>query len=373
VAHDFNNLLTAINGYSALGLAQATPESGLHGYLEEINKAGERAASMTRQLLAYSRKQVLRPSPLDLNSIVSNTHKMLTRLVGDHFHLVLSLEDSLGLIMADAGQMEQVLVNLVINARDAMPDGGEITLKTRNLNLDGEERPDSAHSALRGPCVVLSVHDTGTGMDAEVQKRIFDPFFTTKGVGKGTGLGLSVVQGIVAQSGGYISVESSPGKGTEFAIYLPRETSVAMPSVLPDRSSGSGPRGNETVLLVEDEETVRNFTKKILEMHGYKILEARDGENAQIVNDQYKDLEIHLLVTDMVMPGAGGREVARRFLERRPGSRVLFMSGYIGNSMFGLDDAPRGVASFIHKPFTPAGLAHAVREALDTSPAAPVR
>ncbi len=373
VAHDFNNLLTAINGYSALGLAQASQESGLHGYMEEINKAGERAASLTRQLLAYSRKQVLRPSTLDLNSAVSNTHKMLTRLVGDHIHLALSLEESLGWVMADAGQMEQVLVNLVLNARDAMPDGGEITLKTRNANLDGEEGTGSALSAPPGRYVVLSVQDNGIGMDVEVQKRIFDPFFTTKGIGKGTGLGLSVVQGIVAQSGGYIAVDSSPGKGSEFAIYLPTAMPAAMPSELPDRGSGSGPRGNETVLLVEDEDTVRNFTRKILEMQGYKVLEAHDGESAQLVNDQYKDLEIHLLVTDMVMPGVGGREVARRFLDTRPGSHVLFMSGYTGESESGLDGAPQGAAAFIHKPFTPAGLAHAVREALDASQDAPLR
>jgi len=371
VAHDFNNLLTAINGYSALGLAQTAPESGLHGFLEEINKAGERAASLTRQLLAYSRKQILTSKVLDLNFTVANTHKMLSRLVGNHIHLALSLDESLGMVRADEGQMEQVLVNLVVNSRDAMPNGGEITLKTWNADLDAEEGAESTLPAPRGRYVVVSVRDNGIGMDAELQKRIFEPFYTTKGVGKGTGLGLSVVQGIVTQSGGYISVESSPGKGSEFSIYLPRDAATAMPSIYPDRGLGASPRGTETVLLVEDEETVRNFTRKILEMQGYRVLEAHNGESAQLVNEQYKDLEIHLLLTDMVMPGIGGLEVARRFLSTRPDSRVLFMSGHTEDSVFGPEGAPQGGARFIHKPFTPAGLAHAVRIAFD-APTVPI-
>jgi two-component system, chemotaxis family, CheB/CheR fusion protein len=371
VAHDFNNLLTAINGYSALGLAQAAPESGLHGYMEEINKAGERAASLTRQLLAYSRKQILVSKVLDLNFTVANTHKMLARLVGDHIHLALSLDASLGMVKADAGQMEQVLVNLVVNARDAMPNGGEITLKTRNADLDGDESPESVLPTPPGGYVVLSVTDNGSGMDAEVQKRIFDPFYTTKGIGKGTGLGLSVVQGIVAQSGGFISVESKPGKGSEFSIYLPREAAVEITPAPTDRRPGSGPRGSETVLLVEDEVTVRNFTRKLLEMQGYRVLEAHNGESAILVNEQHKELEIHLLVTDMVMPGMGGKDVALKFLATRPESHVLFMSGYTEDSMFGPDGAPPGVALFLHKPFTPSEFAHAVREALDISATAP--
>lgn len=369
VAHDFNNLLTAINGYSALGLSQTAPESTLHGYLDEINNAGERAAALTRQLLAYSRKQVLTPKSLDLNSTVSNTHKMLARLVGDNIHLALDLEESLGLVKADAGQIEQVLVNLVINARDAMPDGGVITLKTRNLDVDGKEPQGSPPPIPPGRYVVLSAQDNGTGMEPEVQKRIFDPFFTTKGIGKGTGLGLSVVQGIVTQSGGLIAVESSPGKGSEFSIYLPREQAAALPAILPDREPGSSPRGTETLLLVEDEDTVRTFTRKILEMQGYKVLEAHNGASAGIVDEEHKDQAIHLLVTDMVMPGIGGREVARRFLGRRPESRVLFMSGYTEDATFGPDVAQAGSACFIHKPFSPADLAHAVRMALDQTPA----
>jgi two-component system, cell cycle sensor histidine kinase and response regulator CckA len=216
------------------------------------------------------------------------------------------------------------------------------------------------------------VQDNGTGMDAEVQRRIFDPFYTTKGVGKGTGLGLSVVQGIVTQSGGHISVKSSPGKGSEFAIYLPREPAAARQSTLPERGSGPGPRGTETVLLVEDEDTVRNFTRKILEMQGYRVLEAPNGEIAQLVNEQHKDMEIHLLVTDMVMPGIGGREVARRFLAARPASRVLFMSGYTEDSVLGPDGAQQHAAHFIHKPFSPAGLACAVRQVLDMPSVVPV-
>ena len=372
VAHDFNNLLTAINGYSVLGLAQTAPESGLHSYLEEINKAGERAASLTRQLLAYSRKQILTSKILDLNFTVANTHKLLARLVGDNIQLSLSLDENLGMVKADEGQMEQVLVNLVVNSRDAMPNGGEIILKTRNADVDGKEHPGPPPFPPRGRYVVLSVRDNGTGMDAEVKKHIFDPFYTTKGVGKGTGLGLSVVQGIVTQSGGYISVESAPGKGSEFSIYLPRDAATAMSSALQDERQVSDPRGTETVLLVEDEDTVRLFTRKILEMQGYRVLEAHNGESARLVNEQHRDLEIHLLITDIALPGIGGREVACRFLATRPESRVLFMSGYAEDSLFGPDGAQQEAARFIHKPFTPASLAHAVRVALDRPRISPV-
>ncbi len=362
VAHDFNNLLTAINGYSDLCLSQVPETGSLHDHLVEIHKAGERAADLTRQLLAYSRKQVLMPKVMNLNTIVANMHQMLTRLIGSGHRLSLSLDETLGMVKADPGQMEQILINLVMNARDALPDGGEITLRTWNEEISGKPASDAAIPP--GAYAVFSVEDNGIGMDAELQQRIFEPFFTTKEVGKGTGLGLSVVQGIISQSGAYMAMESIPGHGSTFKIYLPTENGK---SAAPheDAATDLELKGTETVLLVEDADTVRKFTRSILEMQGYAVLEANNGQSALFVNEQFKDSEIHILVTDMVMPGMGGYELAERFLESRPNSRVLFMSGYTEEAIFDKLGKRTGDTHFIQKPFSPAQFARAVRNALE--------
>ncbi len=363
VAHDFNNMLTAINGYSALCLSQVPDSGSLHDHLVEIHKAGDRAAGLTRQLLAYSRKQVLLPKVVNLNAIVANTHQMLTRLIGERHQLILSLEDSLGAVKADPGQMEQVVINLVMNARDALPNGGEIFLNTGNESLDGK----GLSPIPKGNYAVLSVVDHGAGMDDELQERIFEPFFTTKGIGKGTGLGLSVVQGIVSQSGAFIAVESKPGLGSTFKVYLPVEDAKGVSSPSHEKSEGHTFNGTETVLLVEDEDTVRKFARSLLEAYGYTVLEADSGERALVVNDLYKEMDIHILVTDMVMPGIGGRELAQRFLESRPDSRVLCMSGYTEETVFNQLGGLQMDAHFIQKPFPPNEFIKAVREALESN------
>ncbi|MDB5102911.1 MAG: methylase of chemotaxis methyl-accepting protein [Fibrobacteres bacterium] len=364
IAHDFNNQLTAINGYSAMCLEESPERGDMYHHLLEINKAGERAATLTRQLLAYSRKQVLVPKVLDLNLIVSNMHSMLNRLIGEHYRLDLALDGTLGLIKADPGQMEQVLINLVVNARDALPHGGEIALRTRNEILTAEY-PNVFPVVPRGSYVVLSVSDNGIGMDAELQKRIFDPFFTTKEVGKGTGLGLSVVQGIITQSGGHIALQSEKGEGAVFNIFLPMEVAKQEGSPRMDEDRARPAKGTETVLLVEDEDTVRNFTRKVLEMQGYTVLEAENGERALQVNAQHQGIPIQLLVTDMIMPGLGGRQLAERFLASRPESRVLFMSGYSEEVIQTEDGQIERDGHFIQKPFNPADLANSVRGAMN--------
>nr|MDQ3002953.1 ATP-binding protein [Fibrobacterota bacterium] len=368
VAHDFNNLLTAINGYSALCLAEAPEEGSMHDNLGEISRAGERAAALTRQLLAYSRKQLLMPQIINLNGIVTNIHNMLSRLIGSHISITLSLDESLGLVKADPGQMEQVLINLVVNARDALPHGGEIILKTRNVEFNGG-CPDDRPYIPDGEHVLLSVADNGVGMTPDQLNHIFDPFYTTKGLGKGTGLGLSVVQGIVSQSEGCISVDSVPGAGSDFKIYLPRNYSGESQTPKKTEDLSLPYRGIETVLLVEDEQSVRKFTRKILELRGYSVLEANNGQTALLVEEQHKGTKIHLLLTDMVMPGMNGRELADRFLAIRPGSGVLLMSGYTEASIFDDKKESGRMARFIPKPFAPEALAKAVRETLDFIPA----
>ncbi|MDB5102910.1 MAG: multi-sensor hybrid histidine kinase [Fibrobacteres bacterium] len=363
IAHDFNNMLTAINGYSALCLTSAPPEGDLHEHLEEIHKAGERAASLTRQLLAYSRKQVLLPKVFDLNAIVSNMHNMLTRLIGERFRLDLSLDHALGLVKADPGQMEQVLINLVVNARDALPNGGVISLRTWNKDVVGDFSK-IVPTAPRGAYVALSVSDNGIGMASDVQSRIFEPFYTTKPLGMGTGLGLSVVQGIISQSGGFISVKSEMGIGTEFNLFLPKEKNKEVPALRDDGTDAKPQRATETVLLVEDEETVRKFIRKVLEIQGYKVLESDNGGNALRLSEQCKDMAIDILLTDMIMPGMGGRELAERFCASRPQSRVLYMSGYTEDTIFNRNEELQRGGHFIQKPFNPADLAKSVREAL---------
>jgi len=360
IAHDFNNLLTAILGNTQLLLRELPPGDSKRGDVEEIRKASERAASLTRQLLAYSRRQMLQPEVLDLNVVVAEMDKMLRRLIGEHIALVAVPTPDLGRVRADPNQIEQVIVNLAVNARDAMPDGGKLTIETANVDLD--ETFAQAHlGSVPGSYAMLAVTDTGAGMDASVRAHLFEPFFTTKEVGKGTGLGLATVYGIVKQSGGYISVYSEPGRGTSFKIYLPRiETPAATP---PGPQKGGAARGSETVLVVEDEPAVLTLSRRALEAQGYVVLAASDAAAALRVVERHGGT-IHLLLTDVVMPGLSGRELADRLVAQRPGIRVLYMSGYPGDAVVQHGTLPSGSA-FLQKPFSPDGLARKVRDVLD--------
>jgi PAS domain S-box-containing protein len=361
VAHDFNNLLTAITCHSELSLRRLGRNDPLCRNIEAIKKASERAAALTHQLLAFSRKQVLQLKVLDLNDVVVETNKLLRRLIGEDVDLLTVLEPTLGQIKADPGQIGQVLMNLSVNARDAMPHGGKLTIETTNVYID-EEYARRHVSINAGWYVMLKISDTGCGMDADTQKRIFEPFFTTKEVGKGTGLGLSTVYGIVKQSGGSIWVYSEVGVGTTFKIYLPRTDRVFENlEVTSDRDES--PVGTETVLLVEDEEMVRDMAHEILRMSGYQVLEAKHGREALSVCEQH-DGPIHLMLTDVVMPQMSGRELAERLVPLRPGLRVLYMSGYTDDAIVHHGVLDKGMA-FIEKPFTPNALARKVREALD--------
>ena len=360
VAHDFNNLLTAILGYTELVVARmrADPE-GLEE-LDEIRKAGERAAGLTRQLLAFSRRQVLEPRVIDLNGVVRDLEKMLRRLLGEDVELETSLAPSLGCVRADPGEIEQVVMNLAVNARDAMPEGGRITVETANVELD--EHYGQAHgSAVRpGRYVMLAVSDTGVGMDAETQSHAFEPFFTTKAKDKGTGLGLSTVYGIVKQSGGWVWVYSELGGGTSMKIYLPEVNEAAEP--VPPRVEAPSAGGLETVLLAEDETPVRRLARRVLESLGYTVLEASGAEDAVSIAGAHAG-RIHLLLTDVVMPEMGGVDLASRVQKLRPEAHVLFMSGYTDDSVIRHKVLERGM-HFLQKPFTPASLAQKVREAL---------
>ncbi|MBN9522390.1 response regulator [bacterium] len=359
VAHDFNNLLTVINGYADLLLQGLPPGDPARELLGEIHKAGERSAGLTRQLLAFSRQQVLAPRVLDLNAVVADTASLLRRVIGEDVKLATAPGRGLWPVKADPGQVEQVLLNLAVNARDAMPTGGRLTIETADVELDesyAAGRPD----ARPGPHVLLAVSDTGHGMPPEVLARIFEPFFTTKGVGKGTGLGLATVYGIVKQSGGHVGVYSEVGVGTTFKVYLPRAESGPGGGTAPPRPPAP-PRGTETVLVVEDEDAVRALTRHVLRHAGYVVVEAADaGAAARAAEGR----EIDLLVTDVVMPGLGGRELAERLRASRPGLKVLYLSGYTDDAV-----VRHGVlherVHFLQKPFTPAALAWKVREALD--------
>jgi PAS domain S-box-containing protein len=360
IAHDFNNLLTAITGYSELTLRRLQAEDPLYRNVTEIKKAGERAASLTRQLLAFSRKQVLQPKVLALNSIISEVEKMLSRLIGEDIELRTVLEPQLGSIKADPGQIEQVLLNLAVNARDAMPHGGKLTIETGNVYLDGEYAKQ--HIAVNpGHYVMLAVSDSGTGMDEKTQARIFEPFFTTKEAGKGTGLGLSTVYGIVKQSGGNIWVYSEVGRGTSFKVYLPHVDEGAQEykrSAEPEDAL----QGTEMILLAEDEEMVRKLAREVLEMYGYKVLEAANGGAALLICERHQE-PIDLLITDVIMPEMGGRELADRLSQLRPEMKVLYMSGYTDNAIVHQGVLDEG-ANFIQKPFSPQTLASKVREVL---------
>ncbi len=359
VAHDFNNLLTIISGYSDMALAGLSPGDSQFEGLTQINEAGRRAADLTRQLLAFSRKQVLQSMPLDLGVILTNIEKMLKRMIGEDIELVAHSEPDLGTVLADPGQIEQVIMNLAVNAKDAMPDGGKLTLEAGNVILD-ETYVRSHPEATVGPHVMLAVTDTGSGMDEMTRNRIFEPFFTTKDKGRGTGLGLATVYGIVKQSGGNIFVYSEPGQGTTFKLYLPRVDEAAA-SLKADQAEDEVPGGSETILVVEDEDTVRDLICRVLEDRGYRVEEAAGGEEALAMAH---GLEIHLVLTDVVMPGLNGPDLVRRLIAEHPGIKVLYTSGYADHAVARNGLLEPGV-NLISKPMSPASLARKVREVLD--------
>ena len=367
VAHDFNNLLTVIGGYSQMLMQQMGSGDSNYTSVEEIAKASERAAALTRQLLAFSRKQVLEPKIIDLNTIVRDMEKMLQRLLPASIDFATALSADLGSVKADPGQIEQVLLNLVVNARDAMLQGGRMVVTTGNTALR-EPRSEFLIDLAGGPYVVLSVSDTGSGMSAEVQARIFEPFFTTKEVGKGTGLGLSTVYGIVKQSGGAVDVESEVGSGSTFHVYLPQIAEPAE-SRRADTEVAVHARGTETILIVEDDARVRELVQRVLEAAGYTVLPATSGAEALRIVEQ-RPGRIHLVLTDVVMPGMSGTELLSRIREGHPGCKGLYMSGYSDQSA-SPGRFPQSEAPLLQKPFHPAVLARRVREALDGTTATP--
>jgi len=368
IAHDFNNLLMVISGYCEFLLERLGPDPELRGPAQEIANAAKRATSLTRQLLAFSRKQMLEPRVLDLNAVVSEHLKMLQRMIGEDVELIMAPGGDLGSVKADPSQIEQVIMNLAVNARDAMPEGGKLAIETANVSLD--ESYARLHAPVEpGEYVMLAISDTGAGMDTETQSRIFEPFFTTKGP-KGTGLGLSTVYGIVKQSGGYIWVYSEPGKGTSFKVYLPRVTPTGEPVTAGEAqeaetgSVASIQRGRETVLLVEDESNVRELTRHYLESQGYAVLEAADPAAAIEISNAHSG-PIHLLLTDVIMPGMNGHDLAQRITSVRPQIKVLYMSGYTEGAI-GTNGTLDAGLILLQKPFTLPALKAKVREVLDT-------
>jgi PAS domain S-box-containing protein len=366
IAHDFNNLLTIISGYTELALSRQHLPTEAHADIERIENAAGRAAALVRQLLAFSRKQVLQPKILDMNKIVLNLDSLLRRLMDERIEMVTRVKDDLGKVKADPAQVEQVLMNLVVNARDAMPDGGRLVVETCNTDLDANYAVDHV-SVKPGKYVMLAVSDTGVGMDRQTVAHIFEPFFTTKESGRGTGLGLSTVYGIVKQSGGYIWVYSEPGKGSTFKVYLPRVDEVA-DAAGGVQSSPRAQRGTETILIVEDEEAVRELIQTVLTEKGYDVISSLDPQHAEKIATEFPG-EIHLLLTDMVMPGMSGRELAERVSANRRDIRVLFMSGYTDNVITSGGMLQEGLA-FLQKPFSPAALVQKVREVLSQTTAA---
>jgi two-component system cell cycle sensor histidine kinase/response regulator CckA len=358
IAHDFNNLLTIISGYSQL-LLNAVSESE-RSSIEQILKASERAAQLTGQLLAFSRRKEIQPQTLDVNRIVSGMSTMLRRLIGEHIELQLSLSPELGAVHADPGQLDQVLMNLVVNARDAMAQGGKVVIETANVDLT--DNYTQRHLGVRpGRYIMIAVNDTGIGMDQKTREQVFDPFFTTKDKSKGTGLGLSTVYGVVKQAGGTIDLYSEPMHGTSVKVFLPRAGEVAAierPIPAPVESAG----GRETILIVEDEDAVRRLVRSTLERRGYRVLVASGGPDA--LHIAHNEEHIDLLVTDLVMPQMSGVEVAASICKMRPGIRVLFMSGYTDRSLQKTAALP-DATEFLQKPFTPAVLANRIREVLD--------
>ena len=353
VAHDFNNVLTVVIGRCQLMLSRYQPDDPAYQDLDQIESTAQRAANLTRQLLAFSRNQASARQPVDLNATVTSVSDMLARLIGENIELAVALDPKLDLVMADPGQLEQIIVNFAVNARDAMPSGGRLTIATRNVMLNAAFV--AAHPAASvGPHVLLEIRDTGVGMDESTLQRAFEPFFTTKAPGKGCGLGLSTVYGIVKQHEGYTAVESEPGRGATFRVYLPRiEVPVAAPR--DDHGRGPLPGGTQTILLVEDEEAVRDLVREILSRLGYRVLVASHGIEALAVSDRFAE-PIHLLLTDVIMPGMDGRELAERMMVARPDTRILFMSGYA--------EPPIPDDVLLQKPVTPDALARKVAEVL---------
>ena len=361
IAHDFNNLLTIIKGYAELALQRSGIQPELRADVQQIENAAERASMLIRQLLAFSRRQVLQPKVIDLNAIVLGLDKLLGRLMGEHIEMATRCGTNVGHVKADPAQIEQVIMNLVVNARDAMPKGGRLTVETVNVDLDSTYARDHV-SVKPGSYVMLAVSDSGIGMSPETVAHIFEPFYTTKESGQGTGLGLSTVYGIVKQSGGYIWVYSEPGKGTTFKVYLPRVTEQVetKPEAVEIPAAGNG---SETILLVEDEEAVRELASRILSAKGYSVLAAKSTNEAEQLSEKHAG-KIHLLLTDIIMPGTSGRELARRITGRHPRTRVLYMSGYTDNVLAQGGVLEAGL-SFLQKPFTPGALVQKVRDVLD--------
>lgn len=363
IAHDFNNLLTVITGYSDLALGQMPERHELHDPLEQINQAADRASVLTRQLLAFSRKQVLQPVTLNLNTVVTQMDKLLRRLIGEDIDFVTKLHPNLDMVQFDPGQIEQIVMNLAVNARDAMPNGGKLTIETANIELD--ENYASMHPSARpGPHVMIAVTDTGTGMDAETKARVFEPFFTTKEQGKGTGLGLATVYGIVKQSGGNIWVYSEPGHGTTFKIYLPRAQESVHIAEYPSAKSASA-KSTETILIVEDEEAVRNLLRLVLEADGYKVMATGDVDEAIQLCRQQRD-KIDLLLTDVVLPKMGGPQLAEQIAAICPRTKIVYMSGYTDNAIIHRGILEAG-AAFIEKPISPKMLLERIREYLSST------
>lgn len=364
VAHDFNNILTAIGGYADLLLADLPAQDRCRHDVEEIHQAAQRAAALTQQLLAFSRRQVMQPKVVDLNALVTDIERMLRRLIGEDILFATVLHPRVGNVRADPGKLEQVIVNLAVNARDAMPDGGRLTIETRNVELDESSLAEHP-SVAPGRYVLLSVSDTGVGIDEETRAHIFEPFFTTKARGKGTGLGLATVYGIVNQTGGHIWPYSEPGRGTTMQVYLPRVDGPADPIEQPEAVAPEALRGRETILLVEDEEPVRSVTRQLLERNGYTVFEAADGPTALgLVGGANGEVPFDLLLTDVVMPGMSGRELADHLKVSRPHLTVLFMSGYTDDAVVRHGMLERGLA-YLEKPFRPPALLRKVRDALD--------
>jgi two-component system, cell cycle sensor histidine kinase and response regulator CckA len=365
IAHDFNNLLTIITGYTEMALNRPQMPHEVRADIERIENASGRAAALVRQLLAFSRKQVLQPKILDLNKIVLNLDSLLRRLMDERIEMVTRVKDDIGKVKADPAQIEQVIMNLVVNARDAMPEGGRLVVETCNTELDATYAVDHV-SVKPGRYVMLAVSDTGVGMDKQTMAHIFEPFFTTKESGRGTGLGLSTVYGIVKQSGGYIWVYSEPGKGSTFKVYLPR-VDESPEDFTAGESTHRAQAGKETILVVEDEEDVRELIQTVLREKGYEVIVSEDPQHAERAAAQFGG-EIHLLLTDMVMPGISGRELATRISARRQDIRVLYMSGYTDNVITAGGMLEKGLA-FLQKPFSPATLVQKVREVLSRTPA----
>ncbi len=362
IAHDFNNLLTAIIGNAELALVDINKDNRLYEYIEEIKNAGENAASLISQLLAFSRKQVIKPGDLDFNQEINQIRKMIRRLIGEDIEFLTVLEPELWKVYTDPGKMSQVIMNLLVNSKSAMPQGGKITIETANVDLDSSFFHDHGVEEQPGPYVMLAVSDTGIGMNKETQSRIFEPFFTTKEMGSGTGLGLSTVYGIVKQNSGYIWAYSELGRGTTFEVYLPK---MAGDRKLDEkeRTHVAELNGSETVLIVEDDDRLRNLALKILKKHGYMVLEAQDGEEALKVCEEHEG-PVHLLLTDVVMPKMSGKEVAKNLQLLRPDTEVIYMSGYLDNTITHHGILAPGL-NFLEKPFSPKDLARIVREVLN--------